>query len=111
MGNTNGTIQVFELPSFRIIYQFNGHRQTVNRICWCDNGMYYEFVERITFHNNLPGFVTQFPRHQTLKVLYWPQELMMGRLLSMIYLIWINYTQQVSRVDGLFLAHYYVQKH
>ncbi|CAG8445709.1 1903_t:CDS:10 [Ambispora gerdemannii] len=36
IGNKDGSIQVFELPSFKIVYHFNGHHGIINRLSWCD---------------------------------------------------------------------------
>ncbi|RHZ46556.1 hypothetical protein Glove_615g12 [Diversispora epigaea] len=35
VGNTDGSIEVYDLPSFKIIYHNIGHRTTINKLKWC----------------------------------------------------------------------------
>ncbi|KAG9289192.1 hypothetical protein G9A89_022501 [Geosiphon pyriformis] len=34
IGNKNGSIEVFELPSFKVVYHFIGHHDCINRLQW-----------------------------------------------------------------------------
>ncbi|CAG8571010.1 5780_t:CDS:10 [Diversispora eburnea] len=38
VGNTDGSIEVYDLPSFKIIYHNIGHRATINKLKWCSLG-------------------------------------------------------------------------
>ncbi|KAK9766134.1 hypothetical protein K7432_005010 [Basidiobolus ranarum] len=34
LGNTDGSVEVYRLPSFKLVYRFIGQRQTINRMKW-----------------------------------------------------------------------------
>ncbi|KAF9905884.1 Gem-associated protein 5 [Linnemannia zychae] len=38
LGNADGSVEVFELKYFKLVYVYQSHRSRVNRVCWSDSG-------------------------------------------------------------------------
>ncbi|RUP50543.1 WD40-repeat-containing domain protein [Jimgerdemannia flammicorona] len=38
LGNADGSVEVFALPEYRLVYWFNGHKGWINRLKWCASG-------------------------------------------------------------------------
>ncbi|KAF9094907.1 Gem-associated protein 5 [Mortierella sp. GBA35] len=38
LGNADGSVEVFELKYFKLVYVYQSHRSRVNRICWSETG-------------------------------------------------------------------------
>ncbi|KAF9541572.1 Gem-associated protein 5 [Mortierella hygrophila] len=38
LGNADGSVEVFELKYFKLVYVYQSHRSRVNRVCWSETG-------------------------------------------------------------------------
>ncbi|KAK5816362.1 hypothetical protein F5H01DRAFT_340652 [Linnemannia elongata] len=38
LGNADGSVEVFELKYFKLVYVYQSHRSRVNRVCWSESG-------------------------------------------------------------------------
>jgi WD40 repeat protein len=38
LGNADGSVEVFELKYFKLVYVYQSHRSRVNRLCWSESG-------------------------------------------------------------------------